>query len=143
MRGWNRRRGRVALTKSEQMARVRGKDTQPELLVRRLLSDKGVRYRLHRKDIPGCPDLYIPRLHLAVFVNGCFWHGHNCSRGGRPKTNPKFWRRKINNNVKRDALVRTRLSEIGVGEVTLWTCEPQQFSSVCQRIASQYYRPNR
>ena len=143
MRGSSRQRGQVVLTKSEQMARVRARDTLPELLVRRLLSDEGVRYRLHRKDIPGCPDLYIPRLHLAVFVNGCFWHGHHCSRGVRPKTNPEFWNRKLERNVKRDAEVRTELSEIGVDAVTLWTCETERFSHRCHRIASRYYRQNR
>jgi DNA mismatch endonuclease, patch repair protein len=128
------------VNKSEQMARVRGKDTQPELLVRGLLSDEDVRYRLHLKSIPGCPDVYIPRLHLAVFVNGCFWHGHDCRRGVRPKTNRGFWKKKIEDNLKRDAAVRTKLAEIGVDALTLWTCEAHRFSTVCRRIASRYHR---
>jgi len=122
------------------MARVKAKDTQPELLVRQLLSREGVRYRLHRKDIPGRPDLYVPRLRTAIFVNGCFWHGHDCPRGARPKTNSEFWDLKIERNVRRDQSVRAKLSEIGVKAVTFWTCQMRKFPLICRRIARRYHR---
>lgn len=126
------------MTKSEQMARVRARDTEPERVVRRLLSAEGVRYRLHRSDLPGKPDVYVPRLHLAVFVNGCFWHGHDCERSTTPKTNSDFWKRKIDGNRIRDERVRRDLTELGIEEVTLWTCERDAFEKTCKSIARRY-----
>ena len=122
------------------MARVRSRDTQPELLVRRLLSSQGVRYRLHRADLPGRPDLYIPRLRLAIFVNGCFWHGHGCARAGRFRTNVDFWTQKIARNVARDAATNDRLMAMGVEVLVLWTCEQEGFAPACRRIARRYRR---
>jgi DNA mismatch endonuclease (patch repair protein) len=126
------------LSKSEQMSRVRSRDTGPELLLRSLLSERGVRYRLHRKDLPGRPDLFIGRLGLAIFVNGCFWHGHECPRGGPPKTNADFWKGKITRNVDRDRRVLGQLREMGVTTMTLWTCELQHFPTISNRIARRY-----
>lgn len=131
---------KVALLKSAQMSRVRSRDTGPELRVRRLLSDMGVRYRLHRRDLPGRPDLYIGRLRLAIFVNGCFWHGHDCRRGGRSKTNADFWEQKIAGNLARDRRSVDRLKEQGVEIVTLWTCEIAGFPAACRNIARRYTR---
>lgn len=131
------------MTKSEQMSRVRSRDTQPEKVVRHLLSREGVRYRLHRKDLPGRPDVYVGRLRLAIFINGCFWHGHNCTRGGRPKTNADFWRRKLGRNVARDQLALEQLEEMDVQTLSLWTCESDGFSVACRRIASRYHRAAR
>src|ERR1700688_135355 len=96
-------RARRPLTKSEQMSRVRAQDTKPERLLRKLLSDRGVRYRLHVKSLPGKPDIYVPRLGLAIFVHGCFWHGHDCPRGTAPKSNVDFWNCKLSRNIARDA----------------------------------------
>src|SRR5665213_2958961 len=129
---------KVTLSKSEQMARVRSKDTKPELLVRRCLSSHGVRYRLHRRDLPGKPDLYNGRLRLAIFVNGCFWHGHGCSRAGRLRTNADFWNQKIAGNVDRDRRSLERLEEMGVQTMTLWTCESSGFPEACCQIARRY-----
>lgn len=128
----------VALSKSEQMSRVRSRDTQPELRVRRLLSRLGVRYRLHRRDLPGRPDLYVGRLRLAIFVNGCFWHGHDCPRGRQPKTNVRFWREKIARNVARDDRVAQRLEDMGVSILVLWTCEVNYLTRTCRSIARRY-----
>jgi DNA mismatch endonuclease (patch repair protein) len=129
---------KIALSKSEQMSRVRSRDTEPELLVRRLLSEHGVRYRLHRRDLPGTPDVFVGRLKLAVFVNGCFWHGHGCPRAGRPRTNADFWQKKIAGNVERDRRSRERLKGLGIKAVTLWTCEVAGFSAACRKIARRY-----
>lgn len=120
------------------MARVRSRDTEPEMLVRRLFSKLGVRYRLHRRDLPGTPDLYIGRLCLAVFVNGCYWHGHNCARGRRPKTNTAFWSTKIDANIARDLKAINALNDIGVGVLVLWTCHVDNFPAACRRIARRY-----
>jgi DNA mismatch endonuclease (patch repair protein) len=122
------------------MARVRSRDTQPELLVRRLLSGQGVRYRLHRKDLPGRPDIYLGRLRLAVFVNGCFWHGHKCRRGRRPKSNVEFWNEKINRNIARDRRTVKDLRTHDVSPLILWLCRADDFPRVCKDIARRYRR---
>ena len=122
------------------MARVRSCDTQPEKLVRHLLSALGVRYRLQRKDLPGRPDLYVSRLRLAIFVNGCFWHSHECARGKRPKTNSKFWDEKIQRNKIRDRDAVQRLERMGVDTLTFWTCDTVRFASFCRSIARRYKR---
>lgn len=122
------------------MARVRGRDTAPELSVRRALSQFGVRYRLHRKDLPGKPDLYVGRLRLAIFVNGCFWHGHDCPRGTLPKTNSDFWKAKITQNVVRDERTREQLAERGIDCLELWTCRQADFPHQCKIVARRYVR---
>src|SRR6195952_1943691 len=92
-----------ATKRSQVMARVRGRDTKPEMLVRRLLTAMGVRYRLHRKDLPGAPDIVMAGRKLAIFVHGCFWHGHDCARGARvPKANRDYWLAKVGRNRARD-----------------------------------------
>ena len=106
------------------MAAIRSKDTKPELYVRRLVHGSGFRYRLHRRDLPGRPDLAFPRYRLAVFVHGCFWHGHDCDRAQRPRTNTGYWGPKIEGNVIRDrrnarSLERDRWDVFTVRECTL------------------------
>jgi DNA mismatch endonuclease (patch repair protein) len=128
------------MNKSEQMARVRSRDTEPELRLRRELSHRGVRYRLHRKDLPGKPDVYIGRLRLAIFVNGCFWHGHDCSRGKRPATNTAFWNAKIDRNRDRDLRVGRELAERGIESLTLWQCALRDWDVVAASVADRYRR---
>lgn len=124
------------LTKSEQMARVKSRDTAPERLVRRLLTSYGLRYRLHRKDLPGKPDLYIARLRLAIFVNGCFWHGHaGCPRATLPKTNADFWSTKIQGNIARDQRTKVALARMGIKTFIIWTCNEAGVGKTCKRIA--------
>ena len=106
------------------MAAVRSKDTKPELHVRRLVHAAGFRYRLHRRDLPGRPDLAFPRYRLAVFVHGCFWHGHDCGRGRLPRTNTDYWGPKIEGNMIRDrrnaySLEREQWEVFTVRECTL------------------------
>ncbi len=125
--------------RSAVMARIRSRNTAPEMLIRRLLSGAGVRYRLHRKDIPGTPDIYIPRLRTAIFVNGCFWHGHSCRRGDRqPKTNAKYWQLKIERNKARDKKNAEALQLLGIERIVLWTCEEKCFDAACLVIAGRY-----
>ena len=126
--------------KSQEMSRVRSRDTAPELLVRKLLSSRGVRYRLRRKDLPGRPDVYVSRLRLAIFVNGCFWHGHNCARGRKPATNVEFWESKIARNVDRDVAAIRALAERGIESRVVWTCSLKDFKGVADDVARRYRR---
>ncbi len=128
------------MNKSEQMARIRSRDTAPELLVRRALSRLGVRYRLHRKDLPGKPDLYVGRLRLAIFVNGCFWHGHECARGKRPSSNVDFWNAKIERNRERDARVACELADRGIESLTMWQCALRRCDEIAAAVAKRYRR---
>jgi DNA mismatch endonuclease (patch repair protein) len=106
------------------MQAVKSKNTAPELMVRRLVHSMGYRFRLHRKDLPGKPDLVFPRLHKALFVHGCFWHGHNCVRGSRvPVQNRAYWVDKIARNKERDVRVRAELKAIGWSSFALWECQ--------------------
>lgn len=125
-------------TKSEQMSRVRSRNTKPELRVRKLLTERGVRYRLQRKDLPGRPDVYVPRLRLALFVNGCFWHGHDCPRGRKPSSNVEFWDTKISRNVERDAAVQRALAERGIEACVIWTCCASEFERIADDVALRY-----
>lgn len=110
--------------RSEIMSRIRGKDTGPELVVRRELFARGFRYRLHAKDLPGKPDIVLPKYGAAVIVDGCFWHGHkNCKVFRWPKTRTAFWRAKIDANGKRDTRNRRALRTLGWNVVRVWECE--------------------
>jgi len=109
--------------RSTRMAAVRQKHTTPELRLRRLLHAAGYRYRLHRRDLPGTPDIVFPGRRKAIFVNGCFWHGHDCRAGRLPATNQSYWDGKIEANVRRDARKGAELQELGWRTLTVWQCE--------------------
>ena len=109
--------------RSAVMARVKGKNTSPELKVRKALTRLGARYRLHRRDLPGSPDVVLPGRRLAIFVHGCFWHGHDCARGARvPKANRDYWVAKVNRNRTRDVASRAALAALGWRVETIWEC---------------------
>ncbi|MDQ2136622.1 very short patch repair endonuclease [Alcaligenaceae bacterium B3P038] len=111
-------------TRSRMMSRIRGKNTQPEKAVRRISHALGFRFRLHRKDLPGKPDLVFPRLRKAIFVNGCFWHQHkNCKFAYTPKSNVEFWNQKFEKNLSRDALNVEALEKLGWIVLVVWECE--------------------
>ena len=117
------------------MRAVKGKDTGPELRLRRLLTRMGVRYRLHRKDLPGSPDVALGPRRLAIFVHGCFWHGHDCARGARqPKQNAAYWSTKIARNRARDAAQQAALIEAGWRPVLLWECEMKDEAALEGRL---------
>jgi DNA mismatch endonuclease (patch repair protein) len=110
--------------RSERMSRIRGRDSQPELALRRVLHRLGLRYRLHAKDLPGKPDLVFPRYKAAVFVHGCFWHRHEgCKIATTPKSNTSFWLEKFEKNVTRDSRVAAQLSALGWQVFVVWECE--------------------
>lgn len=124
------------------MARVKGRDTAPERAVRRMLWAAGLRYRLNRKDLPGSPDIVLPGRRSAVFVHGCFWHGHDCARGARaPKANADYWRGKIARNVARDARVQAELQAHGWRSVVVWECELKDQPALRARLADALKTP--
>lgn len=106
------------------MRAVKSKGTKPELKVRKLLHHAGYRYRLHRKDLPGNPDIVFPRRCAAIFIHGCFWHQHpGCRHADRPSSNNEYWTKKLNRNVERDERNIASLREMGWKALVLWECE--------------------
>ena len=111
-------------TRSYNMSKVKGKNTKPELLVRKFLFSNGYRYRINRKDLPGSPDIVLPKYKLVIFVNGCFWHGHKgCKYSTLPKTRTEWWLQKIKATQKRDQLAGIKLNVLGWKVITIWECE--------------------
>ncbi len=121
--------------RSAVMRRVKGRDTGPEMTVRRLLTKLGARYRLHRKDLPGHPDIVMPGRRLAIFVHGCFWHGHDCARGARvPRQNRDYWLGKVGRNRERDARNAEALAAAGWRVETIWECELKDEAALAARL---------
>lgn len=112
------------IVRSRVMSSVRGKNTKPEIKVRRTLHAMGFRFRLHRKDLPGNPDIVLSKYHTCIFVHGCFWHRHpGCHRSSTPQTNAEFWQKKFDKNVTRDKSVATQLERLGWKVIAVWECE--------------------
>lgn len=110
--------------RSRVMRAVKSRDTKPEMLVRRTVHGMGYRYRLHRKDLPGKPDLVFPSRRKAILVHGCFWHGHDCPRGARmPKSNRSYWEKKISRSMQRDAKSLSEMARKGWDVLTVWECQ--------------------
>lgn len=106
------------------MSNIKNKDTKPEIWVRKFLFSHGFRYRLNKKDLPGKPDIVLSKYKTVIFINGCFWHGHeNCKYSKLPETNHIFWLNKINRNINRDKLVRANLTEMGWNIIDIWQCQ--------------------
>lgn len=121
--------------RSRNMARVKNKNTAPEIVVRKTLHRLGYRFRLHRRDLPGNPDIVLPRYRTVIFVHGCFWHGHpGCRRAARPSSNVEFWNVKLDKNRQRDADVRQRLTALGWQVLTIWQCETKNPAHLEQLI---------
>lgn len=117
------------------MRSVKSRDTKPEMVVRRLAHALGFRFRLHRADLPGRPDLVFPGRRKAIFVHGCFWHGHCCARGARvPKTNAAYWRRKIHRNMERDAQALKDLNADDWRVLVIWECEMRDLDELRARL---------
>ena len=121
--------------RSAVMRRVKGQNTSPELAVRKALTRLGARYRLHRKDLPGKPDIVLPGRKLALFVHGCFWHGHDCARGARvPKQNRDYWVGKVSRNRARDVAAREALATLGWRVETIWECDLKDGETLVARL---------
>lgn len=113
--------------RSWNMAQIRGKDTKPELIVRSVLHRLGARFRLHRNDLPGRPDIVLPRRRLVVLVHGCFWHRHRgCKYASNPKSHIEMWTDKFSQNVRRDRQVRRQLQQLGWRVIVVWECQTRQ-----------------
>ena len=128
--------------RSAVMRAVPGKDTTAELKVRGILTAMGLRYRLHRRDLPGSPDIVFPSRRLVIFVHGCFWHGHDCLRGARtPKSNTVYWLGKIARNRARDASVCAALQAAGWRAETVWECELKAGAELADRLRAMLLPP--
>lgn len=127
--------------RSEIMARIKGKNTEPEMLVRRYLYSRGHGYKLHRKDLPGRPDIVLSKHRLVIFVNGCYWHRHDgCKFAYEPKSRQEFWTKKFKQTVERDEKNRMALAELGWRILTIWECETSDMKFVAatlERILKQ------
>jgi DNA mismatch endonuclease (patch repair protein) len=118
------------------MARIKSRNTKPEKLVRSLLHAMGYRFRLHGKNLPGTPDIVLPRYRSVIFVHGCFWHGHQgCNRATIPATRTNFWKAKIDSNRKRDERNTAALEKSGYRWLIIWQCETKDTTALAQRLA--------
>ncbi|MEM8950528.1 MAG: very short patch repair endonuclease [Pseudomonadota bacterium] len=127
----------VSALRSRIMKSVPRADTKPELVVRRLCHSMGHRFRLHRRDLPGSPDLVFPRLSKIIFVHGCFWHRHpGCSKATMPKSRQQFWTQKFDNNVLRDARSEEQLWQMGWTVAIVWECETRNKAALQTRLAN-------
>ena len=127
-------------TRSYNMSRIKGKDTKPEMLVRKFLHANGYRYRLHVKDMPGKPDIVLPKYKTVIFIHGCFWHGHkDCKYFVVPKTRTEWWLNKINTNIANDAKAVKALKKVGWNIINLWECElkPRQLTPSLNALLKQ------
>lgn len=121
--------------RSEIMSRIRSRDTKPEMIVRRIAHGLGFRFRLHRRDLPGSPDLVFPRYKSVIMVHGCFWHRHpGCKYATSPKTRVSFWENKFKGNVVRDRRNETALHDLGWRVLVIWECETKDKEAVAERI---------
>jgi len=116
--------------RSEVMSRIKSKDTKPELILRSSLFKLGFRFRVHRKDLPGKPDIVLPKYHTVIFVHGCFWHYHkDCQEGRLPSTNSEFWKKKLLRNIEKDKEHQQKCIELGWKVLVVWECELEQHLS--------------
>lgn len=123
--------------RSWNMSRIASKNTRPEKAVRALLHRMGFRFRLYRKDLPGCPDIVLPKHRTVIFVHGCFWHQHKgCRRCFMPSSNTEYWSAKLKNNVARDRENRKKLKRLGWRCIIIWECEISNLSSVRKKLRS-------
>ena len=123
--------------RSVNMSKIRSGNTKPEMAVRRLLHAQGYRYRVHRKELPGKPDIVFKRRRKVIFVHGCFWHQHaakSCLDGRRPKSNTTYWHSKLARNVERDALHRDELTKNGWDILVVWECEARDVHALLKRL---------
>jgi DNA mismatch endonuclease (patch repair protein) len=117
------------------MSRVKGRDTKPEILVRSLVHRMGFRFRLHGRDLPGNPDIVLPRYGKVIFVHGCFWHGHRrCLRSKRPTTHKGFWNKKLDQNIERDERFRRMLKRMGWRVLVVWECETRRQEKLLRKL---------
>jgi DNA mismatch endonuclease (patch repair protein) len=125
--------------RSWNMSRIKGKDTKPEIAVRKYLFSKGFRFRKNDKRYPGKPDIVLPKYHTVIFIHGCFWHRHaGCKQATMPKTRTEFWEKKFGQNVENDAKHKQQLEEIGFKVIIIWECEiEKKFDATMEKLVSE------
>jgi DNA mismatch endonuclease (patch repair protein) len=117
------------------MSRIKGRDSGPEIHIRSLVHRMGYRFRVHRRDLPGNPDIVLPRHGKVIFVHGCFWHGHKgCHRSRRPTTNESFWHKKLDANIERDKRFRRALRRMGWKVLVVWECEIRKLEKLLRKL---------
>lgn len=126
------------IVRSRMMSGIRGKNTRPELAVRSAAHRLGLRFRLHRPDLPGRPDIVFPKHRTVVFVHGCFWHRHHCDLAATPKTRPEFWAKKFDANVERDARNRLLLEALGWRVIEIWECQIRDESLLISQLRNAF-----
>lgn len=130
--------------RSKIMSKVRNRDTKPELVVRAILNEAGIKIHTHDKSLPGCPDIVLKSRKKVIFVHGCFWHGHkNCKRATLPKSNKPFWREKIRINIERDKKAKRRLNRLGWSYLTVWGCQVKDKEILRSRLIKYIKKPKR
>ena len=129
--------------RSEIMSHIRAQDTAPEMRVRRVLHKMGYRFRLHRKDLPGKPDIVLPKLRTVIHVHGCFWHGHTCGEGHVPKTNRRYWMPKLKRNTRRDSEHSGELRRLGWNQIVIWECETGSLERIERQLRRELGRVRR
>jgi len=124
--------------RSHMMSGIRSKDTKPELIVRSVLHSLGYRFRLHRRDLPGSPDIVMPRHETVIFVHGCFWHRHTgCKFAYSPKSRMEFWEKKFEKNIERDRRVQRQLRQLGWRVIVVWECQTSDLAALSERLCSR------
>ena len=117
------------------MSAIKSKNTKPEIKVRKVLHSMGYRFRLHSKDLPGSPDIVLPKYKTVIFVHGCFWHRHeNCKYASTPKTRKEFWNKKFKENIKRDSEIQDKIKNLDWRSVVIWECETKNIENLREKI---------
>ncbi len=126
---------KVSEQRSRNMSAIKSKDTKPEIKVRKVLHSMGYRFRLHSKDLPGSPDIVLPKYKTVIFVHGCFWHRHeNCKYASNPKTRQEFWNKKFKENIKRDSEIQEKIKNLDWRSVVIWECETKNMENLRDKI---------
>ena len=126
---------KVSEQRSRNMSAIKSKNTKPEIKVRKILHSMGYRFRLHSKDLPGSPDIVLPKYKTVIFVHGCFWHRHeNCKYASTPKTRKEFWNKKFTENKKRDSEIQEKIKILDWRSVVIWECETKNIENLRYKI---------
>ena len=125
----------VSEQRSRNMSAIKSKNTKPEIKVRKVLHSMGYRFRLHSKDLPGSPDIVLPKYKTVIFVHGCFWHRHkNCKYASTPKTRQEFWNKKFKTNIERDLEIQDKIKNLNWRSVVIWECETKNIENLRDKI---------
>ena len=126
---------KVSEQRSRNMSAIKSKNTKPEIILRKLLHSMGYRFRLHKKDLPGSPDIVLPKYKTVIFVHGCFWHRHqNCKYASNPKTRREFWEKKFKENIERDKKAQEKLKNLGWKTKIIWECEIKKQDKLIKKL---------